>query len=80
MPTLDRYLKVETCKLLLEQPNMNDYDTAQLRKFLTALLVRRAQRHLKALAILYNWSPEELAANEERFIKPGDIAFSLKLN
>ena len=59
---------------------MNDYDTAQVRKFLTALLVRRAQRHLKTLATLYGWSPEELAAHEERFIKPGDIAFSLQLN
>jgi hypothetical protein len=59
---------------------MNDYDTAQVRKFLTALLVRRAQRHLKTLATLYGWSPEELAANEERFIKPGDIAFALQLN
>jgi len=53
---------------------MNEYDTTQLRKFLTALLVRRAQRHLRTLAILYKWSPEELADQEERFIKPGDIA------
>ena len=59
---------------------MNEYDTASLRKFLTALFVRRAQRHLRALATLYGWSPEELAANEERFIKPGDIAAALKLN
>ena len=59
---------------------MNEYDTAQLRKFLTALFVRRAQRHLRALAVLYSWSPEELAANEERFIKPGDLAAALQLN
>ena len=59
---------------------MNDYETAQLRKFLTALLVRRAQRHLRTLATLYGWSPEELAAHEERFIKPGDLAASLQLN
>jgi hypothetical protein len=59
---------------------MNEYDTAQLRKFLTALLVRRAQRHLKALATLYGWSPEELAIHEERFIKPGDMAAALSLN
>ena len=59
---------------------MNDYDTAMVRKFLTALLVRRAQRHLKTLATLYGWSPEELALHEEKFIKPGDIAVSLKLN
>ena len=59
---------------------MNEYDTAILRKFLTALLVRRAQRHLKTLATLYGWSPEELAAHEERFIKPGDVAASLQLN
>jgi hypothetical protein len=57
---------------------MNEYDTAQVRKFLTALLVRRAQRHLQTLATLYGWTPEELAANEERFIKPGDIAAQLK--
>lgn len=59
---------------------MNDDDTATLRKFLTTLLVKRAQRHLKTLAVLYGWTPEELAANEERFIKPGDIAASLALN
>jgi len=58
---------------------MNEYDTAQLRKFLTALLVRRAQRHLRTLATLYSWSPEELAAHEERFIKPGDIAATVAL-
>ena len=59
---------------------MNEYDTANLRKFLTALFVRRAQRHLKTLSTLYGWSPEELAAHEERFIKPGDIAATLQLN
>lgn len=59
---------------------MNEYETAILRKFLTALLMKRAQRHLKTLATLYGWSPEELAAHEERFIKPGDIAAALQLN
>ena len=59
---------------------MNDYDTPMVRKFLTGLLVRRAQRHLKTLATLYGWSPEELALHEEKFIKPGDIAVALKLN
>jgi hypothetical protein len=59
---------------------MNEYDISMVRKFLTALLVRRAQRHLKTLATLYGWSPEELALHEEKFIKPGDIAATLKLN
>ena len=59
---------------------MNDNEVATIRKFLTSLLVKRAQRHLKTLAVLYGWTPEELAANEERFIKPGDIAAALELN
>lgn len=58
----------------------NSDDAATLRKFLTALLVRRAQRHLHTLAAIYGWTPEELAAHEERFVKPGDIAASLHIN
>lgn len=43
-----------------------------VRRFLTTLFVVRKRRLLKALADLYSWSPEELAAHEERFIKIGD--------
>ena len=43
-----------------------------VRRFLTTLFVARKRRLLKALADLYSWTPEELAAHEERFIKIGD--------
>lgn len=41
----------------------------QVRRFLTTLFVARKRRLLKTLATLYGWSPEELAAHDERFIK-----------
>ncbi len=41
----------------------------QVRRFLTSLFVARKRRLLKTLAALYGWSPEELAAHEDRFIK-----------
>lgn len=44
----------------------------QVRRFLTTLFVARKRRLLKSLADLYGWSPEELAAHEERFIKIAD--------
>ena len=48
-----------------------EFAEGQVRRFLTTLFVKRAHRHLKALAELYNWSPAMLAENEQRFIKPG---------
>jgi len=44
----------------------------QIRRFLTTFFVARKRRLLKTLAELYSWSPEELAANEERFIRIND--------
>lgn len=49
-----------------------DFTKAQVRKFLTVLFVNRARRHLKTLAEHYGWSPETLAANEDRFIRVYD--------
>jgi hypothetical protein len=36
---------------------------------MTVLFTMRAKRHLKTLADLYGWSPDQLAENEARFIK-----------
>jgi len=58
---------------------MKDYDVEQVRKFLTDLFVRRAQRHLRSLAALYGWDSAQLAEYEIRFIKPGDLAPSITL-
>ena len=44
----------------------------QIRRFLTTFFVARKRRLLKTLAELYSWSPEELAAHDERFIKIND--------
>jgi hypothetical protein len=49
-----------------------EFTAAQARKFLTVLFVTRARRHLRTLAEHYNWSPEELAANEARFLRTAD--------
>jgi hypothetical protein len=49
----------------------DEFAEGQVRRFLTTLFVKRAQRHLKALAELYSWSPEMLAENEQRFLKSG---------
>ena len=45
----------------------------QIRCLLTLLFTLRAQRILKRLAVEYSWSPEMLAANEERFIIPSQM-------
>lgn len=47
-----------------------EYRAAQVRRVLMALFTARARRHLKTLAEEYKWSPETLAAHEERFIVP----------
>jgi hypothetical protein len=47
-----------------------EFADSQIRRFMTVLLTARAKRHLKTLAELYGWSPETLAAHEERFIRP----------
>jgi hypothetical protein len=51
-----------------------EYAEAQVRRFMTVLFVTRAKRHLRTLAELYGWSPETLAANEQRFIRVADHA------
>jgi hypothetical protein len=45
-----------------------EFTRAQVRRFLSALYINRARRHLKTLATQYGWSPEQLAAYEEKFI------------
>ena len=47
-----------------------EFADSQIRRFMTVLLTVRAKRHLKTLADIYGWSPETLAANEERFVRP----------
>jgi len=47
----------------------DEFAEGQIRRFLTTLFIKRAQRHLRALADLYGWSPEFLAENESHFIK-----------
>jgi len=49
-----------------------EFAEGQVRRFLTTLFIARAKRHLKALAALYNWSPETQAEYEARFIKTGN--------
>ena len=46
-----------------------EYQEGQVRRFLTVLFMKRAQRHLRTLATLYGWSPEHLAAQEARFLQ-----------
>lgn len=47
-----------------------EFADSQIRRFMTVLLTVRAKRHLKTIADMYGWSPDTLAANEERFIRP----------
>lgn len=49
-------------------------DEATVRRFLTILFYKRAQRHLRTLAELYQLSPERLAELEERFLVTADCA------
>jgi hypothetical protein len=46
-----------------------EYQEGQVRRFLTVLFMKRAQRHLRTLATLYGWSPDYLAAMEARFLQ-----------
>jgi hypothetical protein len=55
-------------KRLWELPHP-EYRETHLRQFLTVLFMKRAQRHLRALATLYGWSPEYLAEAEKRFLQ-----------
>jgi hypothetical protein len=45
-----------------------EYATSQVRRLMTVLFSLRAKRHLRSLADLYGWTPEQLAAHEARFI------------
>jgi hypothetical protein len=51
-----------------------DADEATVRRFLTILFYKRAQRHLRTLAELYQMSAEHLAELEERFLVTADCA------
>ena len=48
----------------------NEFAEAQVRRFLTVLFTTRARTHLRTLAAVYEWTPEQLAAYEQRFIQP----------
>jgi hypothetical protein len=52
----------------METPH--EFADSQIRRFMTVLLTIRAKRHLKTLAGIYGWSPETMAENEERFVRP----------
>ena len=45
---------------------------AQVRRFITTLIIARRKRILKTLSEIYGWSPEMLAENEARFIQTAD--------
>ena len=51
-----------------------EFIESQLRRFFTTLMTVRARRHLQTLAAAYGWSPEFLAAQEERFLTPAKMA------
>lgn len=51
-----------------------DTDEATVRRFLTILFYKRAQRHLRTLAEHYQMSPEHLAELEERFLSLAECA------
>ena len=51
-----------------------EYQEGHVRRFLTVLFMKRAQRHLRTLATLYNWSPEHLAIMESRFLQQANFA------
>jgi hypothetical protein len=51
-----------------------DTDETTVRRFLTILFYKRAQRHLRTLAEAYQLSPERLAELEERFLVTADCA------
>jgi len=57
-----------------------EYAAAQVRRLLTVLFVSRAKRHLKTLAELYGWSPEQLAEAEQRFIRTSDFVPTFRSN
>jgi hypothetical protein len=40
---------------------------------MTVLAIERAKRHLKTLAVAYNWSPEMVKEYEQRFIRPSEM-------
>lgn len=46
---------------------------SQTRRLFTVLFTIRAKRHLKTLADHYGWSPDILAAHEQRFIRVADM-------
>lgn len=52
---------------------VTEYSESQVRKFMTMLMTLRAHRHLKSLAVLYNWTPEMVLEYEQRFIHTADM-------
>jgi hypothetical protein len=51
----------------------DEFAEAQVRRFLTVLFTNRARTHLRSLAAAYEWTPDELAAYEQRFIQPVNL-------
>jgi len=52
---------------------ITEYSESQIRRFMTMLFTLRARRHLRNLAILYNWTPETLSEYEQRFIQTANM-------
>ncbi len=52
---------------------VTEYSESQIRRFMTMLFILRARRHLKSLAVIYNWTPEILSEYEQRFIRTADM-------
>ena len=50
-----------------------EFAEAQVRRFLTVLFTVRARTHLRTLGDLYDWTPEQRAEYERRFIQPASL-------
>ena len=57
---------------LITMETAEEFAEGQVRRFLTTLIVARKRRHLKTLAEVYGWTPEQLADAEQRFLKTAD--------
>jgi hypothetical protein len=53
----------------MQHQSRAEFEESQVRRLLTVLFLTRAKRHLKTLAEVYSWSPEQLLEYEERFIQ-----------
>lgn len=57
------------CKRSMQHQSRAEFEESQVRRLMTVLFLTRAKRHLKTLAEVYSWSPEQLAEYEARFIQ-----------